>query len=495
MKKTPSVFLCFYLVAAFIIAGKGRVFSQNTSGIITDTYAGVNRSFINPAAVADSPFCLHINFLTLHGGFQNNYLFTPRGEMGLNLLTGWRDMLRNPRTYFSKREGLNYAFAKQYGRIQGPSLSLKKDDHTFFFLTALRTGSSILRFPFHVINFSTWGLFYPPQQNLIFSESRSTPFASASWLELGLGYAYNIIHDDYTRVALGITARPMWGLHGAHFQADDLVYRVNSYQDIHLMMLNAQFQGSFPINYDNRELMLGEHIFKGRGFATDIGMTYTSKRGAHPGRTQFGPFGQDYREEYHFRMGISLIDLGYIRFRHNTILAEARGIKGLWADLDWMVYEDIFQAISEFDEVFPEELAYAGDIINTRDEEFTVFLPAAASAQFDYNLGNNLYAYLLWVQDIPIRQGKISSPSYIGVIPRYETRRFTVALPVTLSEYSKPRIGISVRYGILTIGADQPGGVMNINDMEGADFYFSIHWGLQNCRWQRRVSHPCHFHF
>ncbi len=416
--------------------------------------------------------------------------------MGFNLFTNWRDMLRNPRNYISsKDEEPTYAFAKQYGRIQGPSISARYNEHTFFFLTALRTGSSILRFPYHVINFSTRGLAYPPQQNIIFSESRSSPLASASWLELGLGYAYNIIHDDHTRIALGVTARPMWGLHGARFQSDDLVYRVNSFQDVHLMMLNARLQASLPLDYESRDLILRENIIKGRGFAADLGITYTSKTGAHPGRSHFGPFGQNFREQYHFRMGFSLIDIGYITFRKNTILAEVRGMKGLWADLDWIVYEDIFQALDDFDEVFPENMAYAGEIINTRDEDFTVFLPAAASAQFDYSFGNNLYAYLLWVQDIPFTQGKISSPSYIGIIPRYETRRFTLALPVTLSEYSKPRVGISVRYGILTIGADQPGGLMNINDREGGDFYFSIHWGLQNCRWQRRISHPCRFHW
>jgi hypothetical protein len=49
-----------------------------------------------------------------------------------------------------------------------------------------------------------------------------------------------------------------------------------------------------------------------------------------------------------------------------------------------------------------------------------------------------------------------------------------VALPLTFFEYSKPHLGLAVRYGMLVLGTDRLGTYLGLWDATGIDFFFGI---------------------
>jgi hypothetical protein len=121
-----------------------------------------------------------------------------------------------------------------------------------------------------------------------------------------------------------------------------------------------------------------------------------------------------------------------------------------------------------------------------------VFLPTAISIQGDYRIYPKWYAGAVFIH--PVRFGKsfIRRPAQVAVVPRYETPKFEVALPLSLYDYQYPRVGLSIRYYFLTIGSDELLSLLGLTDFTGLDFYIALklNFGKGNCGRIRRDL-PC----
>jgi hypothetical protein len=127
-----------------------------------------------------------------------------------------------------------------------------------------------------------------------------------------------------------------------------------------------------------------------------------------------------------------------------------------------------------------------------RGNTISIFLPSAVSAQFDYKFYRNWYASAVMIHPIRLSKSSIYRPTQILVAPRYETPYFEASLPVSLYEWRYPRVGLSLRYHIITIGTDNLSWIFGLNDFTGLDFYVSIKFNFRkgNCgKWGREL--PC----
>ena len=105
---------------------------------------------------------------------------------------------------------------------------------------------------------------------------------------------------------------------------------------------------------------------------------------------------------------------------------------------------------------------------------FNIYTPAALNMQIDVPLTTTIFCNLSLLQRIPMGKNLIRRSNAIAFVPRYETRFFEFALPVTFYDYKKARIGASMRYGAFTLGTDVLGALVGITDTYGADLYFGI---------------------
>jgi hypothetical protein len=121
--------------------------------------------------------------------------------------------------------------------------------------------------------------------------------------------------------------------------------------------------------------------------------------------------------------------------------------------------------------------AWAGD-------KFTLWLPAAFSAQFDYHIRDSWYINASLVYGFPIAKAAVMRPAELSITPRYETRWFEASMPVSLYNWQLTRVGLAVRIYCLTVGTDKLGGFFHLNDFTGLDVYFSLKlfFNKGNCR-------------
>lgn len=80
----------------------------------------------------------------------------------------------------------------------------------------------------------------------------------------------------------------------------------------------------------------------------------------------------------------------------------------------------------------------------------------------DVPFNGNFYVNLSVIQRVPLGKYSIRRANQIAITPRFESRRIEIALPVSYYELFRPRVGLSFRYNIFTIGTDMISPLMGI---------------------------------
>ncbi len=485
MLKNSAIFSVGIQIVCCCFVLLSRGYTQEMLGITTDRFSGINRSYTNPASIYYSPHCIDISFLSGNLGLQNNFLYIKRNDIRTADFFNLNSMLYDdPLGYSQRRRDVNQIRAKQYLRLHGPSFLFQYKNHSFGFTNGLRTVGYAADFPVHIVNFYQEGLSYIPQLDIPYDEPGAFDAASMGWAEVGISYATSVLkYQDYS-VAAGITVKRLWGHHAALVHSDALQYVIKQDREVVVNNINSTAYFSLPINYQTMQSTGLDQIAKGKGLSFDLGISYVKARRAGEQRL-IRKSGLNTRiMDYDFYLGFSLLDIGAIRFRQNTKKIELNDVEFAWEDPYFGDYQNIDELLSDM-----ENRLIAGSYTSEEGNDLWFYLPGAASMQFDYHVGKNIFTTLLWMQDLPLAARRVSRPSYVSLVPRYETRWFTLSLPFTLQEYTRPTLGISARFGFLTIGSGQPGGLLQLYDLEGLDFYFSLQWGIDCSKTQGNGNH------
>jgi hypothetical protein len=250
-------------------------------------------------------------------------------------------------------------------------------------------------------------------------------------------------------------------LHGT-YQDTLIVYKMNGITGM-----------SLPVDYATNDLISGP-LIKGRSFSGDIG--FVCERLASPRSRQAFKSKSNAEEDLClFRAGVSLIDLGFVKFTENVMVNDFNGVSNrIWTGLI------NYQATSI--QQFFRSASYnlLGDSLASLSPagSFRIWLPAAVSTQFDYNFGNNIFLNATYVQGIRIGSPGVSRESLVALTPRYETPVWAVNLPFSLVDCRNPAIGLAFRiYGIV-VGTEKLGTFLNLTDVREMDLYFSIGFNL-----------------
>jgi hypothetical protein len=130
-----------------------------------------------------------------------------------------------------------------------------------------------------------------------------------------------------------------------------------------------------------------------------------------------------------------------------------------------------------------------------REEKFRMGLPTAVSGQFDYHVVSKLYVAADVVQNIASRHTfRLRRPNTLAIVPRFETKRFEIAVPIVLHEYNlaRPSVGIMLRVNSIIIGSDHVLPMLARTDIYGMDLYVRIKWTIFKgpyCNGKRQLPH------
>ena len=470
----PGITVCVFL----IFCGCLRVTGQEMLGNVLGNYSGVNGIGLNPSSMNHSKAYLDVNLLGGDFFFQNNYLyidskdyrFTHFFQTGYEYPTHEELYGTGDRTFYyyqNKRDKQLY----QNLRINGPGAMLLWGRHAFALTTSARSVLSITHCPYELANFAYLGLNYRPQHNINYQDRRFFSFAELSWAEAGLSYSYVAYARNLDRIAVGLSLRRLEGYAGAYVYSNDANYIVPDDSTLIVNNLDAEMGYSLPLDYENAG-MWNDKLFKGGGFAGDIGITYTRLSRVYQRQYSRSFCGYQY-EDYLYRIGLALIDIGAIRFRNHAERYRIDGESSYWTNVNEFEFENLHQLMDTVSYQFygNSGAAYSGDKI-------TVWLPSAVSAQFDYHYTGNWYLNASVVYGFGLAKNSVISPSQVSLTPRYESRWFEANLPLSLYNWNLVRIGLSLRFYGFTVGTDKLGWFFHMSDFTGMDIYFSFKYFL-----------------
>ncbi|MEI7663801.1 MAG: DUF5723 family protein [Bacteroidota bacterium] len=464
--------------------------AQDMLGTTLGNYAGVNSIQLNPSALHNSKSYLDIQLVGLGVFLENNALYMSKNDYRFTnfFKAGYQYPMHSEgygteqRIFYTyKNRGDKSAFVNL--RVNGPGAMVIWGKHAFALSTSMRAVFSLTNVPYDVVNFSYLGLNYRPQQNINYNDTRPFRAAGMVWGEIGISYAYRFFARGMDVWSAGITVKRLFGVSGMYAKVNNINYTVLNDSTVNVKNLDAEMGIALPVNSNANTANLNP-LIKGGGFGFDIGVTYQRLSRYHQ-EAYFNTLCAQPYEDYLYRVSVGLVDLGRIKFKDNASKMVFDNKSSYWENVTHMPFHTIGNFLDTLSYQFygDKKSAYAAN-------SFNIWLPSALSIQFDYHLMKSLYLNTNLIYGFPLAGGAIVRPAELSFTPRYETSLFEVSLPVSLYNWTLPRIGLALRVYGLTIGTDKLGGFFNYSQMTGMDFYFSLKlfFSKGNCR----IKGPVH---
>lgn len=445
------------LFLILLSCGSFASYGQEQLGLRTENYAGVNSIFFNPANNLTSPFQWDVNLVAVgqfidnsFGGFRN----TSIGEL-LNtredvfLATDFPSDQQFPAgaVVFDFADAGKNKFASVSTIVTGPAFMLNFEKHSFALFTNFRAAIGGQKIP-AVLGYYDYRNVAPGQDYSLFPSS----IAGMAWSELGLNYLYKA---EIANGNIGI------GFNLKYLQGYESFFLKNN-TDIRVTRMNFDsltFQNGADITFGFTSSSVDEEAVNlqenGTGIGFDIGITYASA---------------DYIDGYGIKLGLSILDIGKIKFDKNTenhhininqsFTFNPRNLEDVTGFRDGLAQLN--------DELFSDSTT---TFVGTAYE---VSLPTALSLQADVAIQEYIYVNSTLMQRIPIGRNAIERGNLFALTPRYESRWISAFLPISIYNWENLQIGTAVRLAFLTIGTENIGSFFGQKSLTGTDFYAAI---------------------
>jgi hypothetical protein len=465
MRKT-----CAFLFLLMMICSYPRLEAQEMQGFMNNVYAGFNSAGLNPSFSVATPYYLEIDLITAQAFIDNNYVYLAKDEYKFS-----RFFEKNPQ--FPTHQPDNqvaydrYTLPDKWGLLKlglrGPSVSLTTGRNSYGLTTAVRSETSIRNLPYELAKFIYSGLDFSPQWGVNYKDERDIHAASLTWSEIGLNYS-RVVRERYRDYyTAGINVRYLKGFAGAYVNTDNVDYMIRGGDTLDVFNSNAEGGISVPIDYQDNTFSMSP-LFPGSGFAFDLGISY-QRKDRSPAFAGFSSLCAQQYIPYDFRVSASLIDLGFIRFKQHAMKLALDSASTFWPGFSSTTFTDVDNAVNILGNRF-----YANPTDIVSGNEITVGLPAALSVQADFNAGGDWYLGGLAVYPFSLWKASVRRQSLFTVIPHYEKSGYSFSFPVSLYNYSKPKIGFSFRFGGFFAGTDNLGSYFSFSDFTGIDVYFGL---------------------
>lgn len=449
--------------------------AQEMLGLTLSSFNGINTTFINPALATGSRAYLEVNILSGNTFFENDiYYFNAAGEITKNFLKGepglYDGSFKYDRAYNYFDDETEKSFVAN-ARILGPSLMIQSGKHAFALTTSVRSLQSGTNIPYEIPIIAYEEISFERYHHIEFDDYNIN-MIGMTWSEIGLNYAYDFYDQYNNKLTLGIGVKGLFGMQAAYVRSRNLNYIIIDENTINIINMDSEFGYSLPIDNETNSFS-HDPVFRGYGLGGDIGLVYTRKKSTINYKGEYRICAKPYHD-YIYRIGISLLDFGSIAFKNNSELHQFNNVNQYWEEFDTIQFISFEQSMRSYSDVF-----YGDPDSSFVSNKISIGLPTAISLQFDYHINNNYYVSFAWVQPIRIVANTIWRPAQLAIIPRYENRFFGFSLPVSIYNYSKPRIGMAIRVYSLSIGTDNLSSWFHSNEFTGADIYFSFSFSLQ----------------
>ena len=432
--------------------------AQEMWGISSSNYSGTTGVLLNPSSIVGAPYKYTINILSGDHYFQNSYFYIPSdNKVVASTLRGeWSNAtVKYDALHTTPQSGFFHTLTI------GPSFYLNNGQSAWGFHTAYRNEISALDVPYTIVKMVSEKFDYAPYLNQDF---HSDPFSIAmlSWGEVGVTYGKVLLTAEKDYIKWGATVNALAGFDGAYLDVRKLEYQFPDSATGLFHSVDASLAHAFDKSGDFNTGSL--FAVRGMGASTSLGATYIHNRDENA----FQCSEKGGHRKYQYRLGISLIDIGKIRFKKDAEVTTLQTtMDRTWNNIDTAE----IRSFTSFDQLVSNEINGA---VATQSQPFSIWLPAALSLQFDYHLVKNIYAGAAWMNRIKFSGAQVNRNNQGTLMVRYETKKFETGTSLTFTEYREPSAGYYLRYSFFVLGTDRVMEWLSLADVNSFDFYFGF---------------------
>ena len=480
-----------FLTLLLLVSCLFNVQAQDMLGTWGSNYGGVSSAIQNPALIANSKLYADINLIGVNFGYYHNdsYLENPDSYtfdyLHLKQI-GFPIQASKTNYYLTHEPEFENGFIT--ARELGPAFMLNSGRNAFAVSYSLRQNVSITGIPdaigtLLVNGFADSSMIAHGPYNI----NNPIKVSGMVWSETAFTYARVLRSDTRNIMTLGATLKYLTGYGGGYLYINNIGLTMTSRDQLSLTHSSSKIAMSIPFGYNDGQSQFGydANYKNGHGIGTDLGFTYQHNTDLHYVQ-RFSRYCEQEFAQYDYKIAVSLVDLGYITFKNNALSGTLVNTKPINYNINNNQFYSIQSAVDTINNRFNP-----ADSSITR-KKFSIITPTALSFQYDKRITDKIYVCAAGIIGIPISKNSLIRPSQLAIIPRYESDIFEVSLPLSLYQYSRPRLGLSARIFFLTLGTDRLLSLSGVHDYYGYDFYASIRLNFMKIFRMNYIKGECH---
>jgi hypothetical protein len=175
-------------------------------------------------------------------------------------------------------------------------------------------------------------------------------------------------------------------------------------------------------------------------------------------------------DDYLWKFGVSILDLGAINFNKNAQKHHLDFIKPvIFSEENFLHQEDLNATLQDI-----SSLVLGNAKATMVDNSFKIGLPTSISMQFDRKIAPRYYISALVMQRLAMKPTRLKRANYVAIAPRYDKKLCSISLPIHVIDGREVRIGVAARIGGFVLGSDHLKSLVRTKRLSGADFYFGL---------------------
>lgn len=441
--------------------------AQRYMGLATSNWSSTNGLYLNPANAADSRHKFTIDLFSLNFGMDNSLAsidFSQATKTGGDYSKAFN---------FSNKD--EFSIVAPMAEVRGPGFFVNiKGKHGIGLTTRVRAMNQ-----FHNFNQNLYKLTQDSTATDLTTnkqlQAKNFNWTAHGWSEIGLTYGGVIYDKDQHMVKGGATVRYLMGAAYLSVLSNNInaVYNYTPNVDASLTLTNTDFQYSTANGAAILDGEVGELFGKnsGKGFGADLGVVYewrpnhTDYRYDMDGKT--GILDQS-KNAYKLRFSAAITDLGAIKYSNSdNIVFDTKGKTAIVKGTEIADKIDDTAALAAY-------FTQKGMTATRNNGEMKVGMPTTMIIGVDYHAIKGLYVNASYFANMR-GHDKPGNSFYnqLTVTPRWDTRIFSVGLPITYSSLSTSlKAGLGLRVGGFFFGSDD---LIPLGDRYSANFYFGAY--------------------
>lgn len=407
-----SIIVFLFLITTYI-----NVISQEAIGLILGQNNGITSSYINPTFINLSTHSYEIQIAGAHAFFDTDYGYIEKSSL-LNIINNYSDLdyvrfdnisnVEQGQVVFKTDNSSSHVDLK--GEVLGPGFMINITPSIKLGLSSRSRAYAAVRSIPDILNFYNINNTFT---ETIYS-SGAVSGSSLAWSEINAHLSYQL----NPKIVIGGNIKY-------------LVTHAGSYVDVPLdfsfvypdtELVSAASDGQYTIASSTDH----ENYNNGSGYGIELGISIDN----------FLNTGSS--------LGISLLDIG---------LANINGQKLVVGyDNSILLSRSNYSNIESIDTLFNQ--VRSDFEIQSESNSLNIGLPTALSIQYKYPITEKYSMEGVFVQRLKFWANQLSRSNSLMISGVYDTKNISAFLPVTLYDYTRPKIGLAFRLFYLTIGSD-----------------------------------------